>query len=334
MTKQGVSVIICCYNSAGRLPETLKHLAMQQIPAGLQWEVIVVDNASTDGTGKIAVKEWEKYTGCTAAFAVLSQPVPGKNLAFRTGTEFARYEFILTCDDDNRLSPGYVARAFELMAADPMIGALGGYGRFKPQYPLNEEIAPFAAMYVNGRQDWAATAHWVYGAGSTYRKSILTELYAKGWRQIAAGRKGKSLICGEDVEFCFMIYLSGYKIVADDRLLFDHFVPHHRQTISYITSLHFGLNYSNVLLNSYYTLLNKDQRPIEQVMNAWFKTTTKAFFKHLAAVIYRKGFKRQKRTIQQRINFSKIYGTWYALFKERKKIVSHHHEIKAILNVL
>ena len=45
----GISVIICCYNSSLRLDETLKHLINQKTH-GFNWELIVVDNASTDNT--------------------------------------------------------------------------------------------------------------------------------------------------------------------------------------------------------------------------------------------------------------------------------------------
>ncbi len=34
---QGVSVVICCFNSAARLPETLRHLARQDCPSNLAW---------------------------------------------------------------------------------------------------------------------------------------------------------------------------------------------------------------------------------------------------------------------------------------------------------
>lgn len=54
--RAGVSIVICCYNSASRLPETLQHIAEQEVAANISWEVIVVDNASTDNTQEIAKK--------------------------------------------------------------------------------------------------------------------------------------------------------------------------------------------------------------------------------------------------------------------------------------
>ncbi len=51
-----VSIVICCYNSAHRLPETIRHLLAQEIPEGLLWEVIVVDNACTDNTAQVKTR--------------------------------------------------------------------------------------------------------------------------------------------------------------------------------------------------------------------------------------------------------------------------------------
>ena len=327
----GISVIICCYNSSLRLPETLKHLALQQVPANIPWEIIVIDNASTDSTAIVAKREWEKYTAKTVDFKILAQPVPGKNHAFDTGLKAAKYEYILTCDDDNWLFPDYIARAFQIMSSDEKLGALGGFGIFEPQQPVNKEMEGLSYYFVNGPQTWTNTDHWVYGAGSVYRKSILIELINNGWKQITTGRKGKSLICGEDVEICFMIYLSGYKVIADDKLKFKHFVPVKRQQITYIMDLCFWQSYTHVLLNSYYPILNNDKRPIKQIIDNWLIAATKTYLKNLILLILRKINLREKQTLERSISFNSIYGTWCSLLKNRKKIINHHEHTRVLL---
>ena len=247
------------------------------------------------------------------------------------GLKGAQYEFILTCDDDNWLFPDYIARAYEIMISDAKIGALGGFGIFEPEQPVNPEIERFSYYFVNGPQTWVNTEHWVYGAGSVYRKSIITELINDGWQQITTGRKGKSLICGEDVEFCFMIYLKGYKIVADNNLKFKHFVPLKRQKVSYILDLHFWLNYSHVLMNSYYPILNDDKRPIRKIINGWLIGSSKTYLKNLFLLAYKKARVWETRTIEEKMLFNGIYGTWSSLFKNRAKIINHHEHTKTLL---
>jgi len=59
----GVSVIICCYNSVKRLPVTLAHLKSQVVFGQIPWEVIVIDNASTDRTAEVAKNYGETCPG-------------------------------------------------------------------------------------------------------------------------------------------------------------------------------------------------------------------------------------------------------------------------------
>jgi glycosyltransferase involved in cell wall biosynthesis len=329
----GVSVIICTYNGEERISKTIKHLALQEISANIPWEVILVDNASTDSTALVAKLEWEKHNVTSADLKVINQPVPGKNYAFKTGVKEARYEYILTCDDDNWLNPDYVVRAFQIMQLDPMIGALGGLGIYEPQQPVSKEIEGFESTYVNGSQTWVDKDHWVYGAGSVYRKSLYVNLINKGWEQITTGRKGTSLICGEDVEICFMIFLSGYKIIADDRLIFKHFVPLKRQNKVFIIDMSFWINYSIVLLNSYLAIMHKDKSPIKKKLNNWLLSISKTLIKQIISNCYISIKTCKKPTTDQKIAIQSNWGTFYSLFQNRKKIVDHHNQIKKILFV-
>ena len=58
---KGVSIIICCYNSSKRLPTTLNTLLNLNVPPLTNWEVIVVNNNSTDTTSELAHTEQAKF---------------------------------------------------------------------------------------------------------------------------------------------------------------------------------------------------------------------------------------------------------------------------------
>lgn len=327
----GVSIIVCCFNSAKRLPETLKHLALQQVPNNIPWEVIVVNNASTDDTSLIAKKEWEKYHLPNVAFKIIEQPIAGLSHAREKGLITANYEYLLFCDDDNWLNINYIATAFNIMHSDSKIGALGGLGILEAEKPTLVNQEELKQLTVNGSQIWAATEHWIYGAGALYRKGVLIDLLNRGWQQITTGRIGSKLISGEDVEICFMIYLNGYKIVADDRLIFKHFVPLKRQSTGYLVDLTFWLNYTNVLLNSYFSIIHKDKRPIKKVMDDWFWSISKTLIKQLIIQSYTSLKAWRKPTTQQIISIKSTLGTFYSLLKNRKRIVAHHLQIIKIL---
>lgn len=332
MINIGISVIICCYNSADRLPETLKHLAAQRVSEKIKWEVIIVDNASSDSSSKIAQQEWAKYKINQIPFNVVNESCRGLRYAREKGLICAKYEYLLYCDDDNWLAPQYLSMVFEILTHDAQIGVLGGCGTFEPEKPVWQDIEKFKSNYVNGSQPYAAEQHWVYGAGSTYKKSILTYLYSQSWQPITKGRTGNKLSSGEDVEICFICFLLGYKIIADDRLSFKHFVPIKRQNETYITNMSFWHGYTNVLLNGYYTLINRTEIPLKININAWYASAGKALIKQTLLLLFRKTRSLTKLSIEDKMAFQSSLGTFISLLRNRKKVVIHQRDLIALLH--
>ncbi len=74
----GASVIICCFNSYARLPDTLQHLAQQTIPDEFTIEILVVNNASTDDTVAIAKQELDKISSKNISYKIINEEKPGQ----------------------------------------------------------------------------------------------------------------------------------------------------------------------------------------------------------------------------------------------------------------
>ena len=127
--KPGVTILICTYNGASRLPVTLQHIARQNVPPSVPCEVILVDNASHDNSVQLALETWGKYR-TNIELRVITEPKPGLTYAREKGFEQAAYEYVILCDDDNWLGRSYVATAFAIMEQYPTIGLLGGYALF------------------------------------------------------------------------------------------------------------------------------------------------------------------------------------------------------------
>ncbi|MDN3548726.1 glycosyltransferase [Mucilaginibacter aquaedulcis] len=328
-----MSVIICCYNSEKRLSETLNHLALQQVPKSVEWEVILVDNASTDRTAATAMYLWERFEIPNSTFRILEEPRLGKNFAFEKAVRAAQHDYVLTCDDDNWLAQDYIARAHAIMVSDVRIGALGGCGIFKPEEPSNPEIADLSNQYVNGPQNDSEIKHWVYGAGSVYRRSAFIALIEGGWQQITTGRKGRSLICGEDVEICMMLYLTGYKIIASNNLLFHHFVPHKRQRLKYLKELSYWLSYSDILLINYHLQLANDTRPIAPMLNGWVRNLTCDLIKQILFMPIRKLKQNNNEWLKSQFAFMSLYGRFRGLVENKSRLIKHHKLLKQFLTL-
>ncbi|NEU06805.1 glycosyltransferase family 2 protein [Flavihumibacter sp. R14] len=327
----GVTILICAYNGARNLPETLRHLANQKVSKEINWEVIVIDNGSTDNTSAVAAEEWAKYEVANAGFKILEERSPGKNYAFQKGIKSASFGYVLTCDDDNWLNSNYVEYAFRILESDSSIGALGGLGIIKAEEPVFLKEEELKKVTVSGSQSWASTDHWVYGAGSLYRREILIELFKNGWQPITSGRTGVNLICGEDVEICLMIYLCGFKIIADDTLTFKHFIPSRKQNKRYILNMAFWVNYSNALLNSYYSIIHRKEKPVKSVVEKLLLESAISMFKQALTITYQKVKSLNNLKDEDKISFQSTLGTFLAILGNRNKIIGHTKHIQQIL---
>ena len=257
--KEGVSVVICCYNSGKHLPETLRHLMLMEVPPHIPWEIIIINNASTDNTAEVALVEWKKY-GRTLPFKVVNELMPGLSYARKKGVEVSSYECVIFCDDDNWLDKKYVERAYFLMSEMPKMGAIGGRGISTMKLP--KWLEDFSGYYALGKQgsesgDITESRGCLYGAGIVFRKSALIEIQEKGFKSILTGRKGNSLLSGEDLEISYMLRIAGYRLFYDSELIFYHCITKARFSFIYFIRLVFYIGYSWMGLSPYHQVLYK-----------------------------------------------------------------------------
>lgn len=262
----GISVVICCYNSVKRIRETLAHLSQQETENWLQWEIILVDNASTDSTVE-TVKNIKKSNHFVVDLKIVSEPVPGLSSARNKGIKSASYEYIIFCDDDNWLAPDYIQTAFDLMEGHPEIGVIGGKGTAISNIPVPNWFHIASGGYAVGPQakssgDITDTRGFVFGAGMVMRKKVILELEKAGFKSLLSDRKGKTLNSGGDSEICYASIIAGYRIWYEEKLQFQHFIPKERLTLSYAFNLFKSFGKSQTVLSIYqFAVYNTDINP-------------------------------------------------------------------------
>ncbi len=264
----GVSVIICTYNGAKRLPETLRHLALQQVNPDLPWEIILVDNVSTDNSKETAITEWAKHDS-KVELRIVDQPIPGKQPALEKGYEHARYEYLITCDDDNWLCNNYIETCAKLMKANNNIGVLGGYSEAVSDGDLPGWFSKFQRNYAVGPQsgkngDITWKEGYVWGAGMVVRKSAIDELFAGGYKSILPCRKGDQLSAGGDTEMCYALRLAGWKIWYDSSLKLKHFISKNKLTWSFLRQLNRGYGAQKIGFDSYLKVFDPEPKNFNQ----------------------------------------------------------------------
>jgi glycosyltransferase involved in cell wall biosynthesis len=265
----GVSVVICCYNSAPRLPLTLEHLAAQVTSNGLDWEVIIVDNGCTDNTARVARAHW---TRDAVPFRVVSESRRGLTNARMRGLNEAHHELIVFVDDDNWLADDWIQTAAELMSEKPDVGACGGQVEAAcEELPPTwfEQQKPSYAVGTQGGQDgditWSRGELW--GAGLCVRKSAWQLLTECGYRSFLTDREGNALSSGGDSEICLALRIAGWKLWFTPRLRMHHFIPREKLNWKYLRRLHRGFGASHIQLAPYF--LCTPRSPLPAIPRPW-----------------------------------------------------------------
>jgi glycosyltransferase involved in cell wall biosynthesis len=145
-----VSVVIPCYNYGHFLREAISS-ALDDQP-GSEVRVLVIDDASTDGSAEVA----QAIAASDARVEVLAHPANRGHIAtYNEGLlDWADGDYSVLLSADDRLAPGALRRATELLDAHPEVGfAYGHPVRFQDGTP-----APAARTTVRGWSVWPG--HW------------------------------------------------------------------------------------------------------------------------------------------------------------------------------
>lgn len=258
----GMSIIICCHNSATRIGATLEHLAGQEAPAGVPWEVIVVDNASTDQTGEEALAVWRRC-GEPAPLRIVAEPQPGVAYARVRGLESTRYALVSFVDDDNWVDKHWVREVVRVMAEHPEAGACGGLCLAVPEITPPPWFAHVHGSYgVHGASPLTGYVPKLWGAGLTVRRSAWGELARRGFRHRLSGRRGRQLRAGEDGELTLALRLAGWQLWFDESLRLHHWIPGKRLTRRYLLALWRGFGEAGPIVDVYRFWLEQPGGPL------------------------------------------------------------------------
>ena len=126
-----VSVVISTFNRASSLLSTLRSLAGQVVDPDLSYEIIVVDNKSTDDTAAV-VQQFVREQ--PERFRYVYEPRQGVSHGRNAGIRAARAPIVAFTDDDNVATPRWIATLKDALDRHPEAAAVGG--RVLPEWPV------------------------------------------------------------------------------------------------------------------------------------------------------------------------------------------------------
>jgi glycosyltransferase involved in cell wall biosynthesis len=236
-----ITIAICTYNGAQRLPQVLDCLRSQVQTESISWEVIVVDNNSTDNTAATVDRYRETYWQQNVPLKYVFESHQGLAFARQRAIQEASGTWVAFLDDDNLPANNWVAAAYAFGAAHPHAGAYSGQirGKFDSAPPsLSPLVASMLALQNDGerqRQFCPDRLNLPPGAGLVVRR--------QAWQQSAparpflVGRVFGAMLAGEDFEILLYMHRRGWEIWYEPEMQMEHHIPQTRLEPLYLRRL-------------------------------------------------------------------------------------------------
>ncbi|NMF87367.1 glycosyltransferase [Aromatoleum petrolei] len=225
------SVIVCTFNRAASLHDTLQALHGLRVSQSRQWEVVVVDNNSNDDTRRVVETMQRDWPLLRYEF----EPLQGLSHARNRGIASARGDVLLFTDDDVLPEPDWLEATLDGLERH-RVDACGGYvapiwGAPPPPW-LTERFHGFLAIRAERSDEYPITraADAPFGANMAVRRSVFERV---GGFDTGRGRKGAVLAAGEDGELFARILEAGFKVVFLGQSRVHHKVEAFRLTKRY-----------------------------------------------------------------------------------------------------
>lgn len=224
-----VSVILCTYNRCQSLAKALESLAASVVPTAMEWEILVTDNNSTDGTRAVVEKFRELHPG---RFRYLFESKQGKSYALNTAIRESHGEILAFVDDDVAVEPDWLTNLTSVLNDSKWAGA-GGRILPPPDFSPPRWLAlkgPYnmggvlCAQFDLGEAS-AELKEAPYGTNMAFRKEIFHQY--GGFRTDLGPRPGSELR-NEDTEFGRRIFAGGERLCYVPSAVVYHSVPKER----------------------------------------------------------------------------------------------------------
>lgn len=241
-----ISVILCTYNRCESLQKVLNDLKNLRVPEGILYEILVIDNNSSDGTRFVVEAVSAEMP---EIFKYIFEPRQGKSFALNRGISVAQGKIIAFTDDDVEIDPEWlveIKRAFEVHDCVGIGGRIVATWKFaKPSW--YEENGPYKLLTVIVKLDLGEDPCELRvpppGANMAFRRSAF-EKY--GQFRDDLGPNPGDLVRGEDAEFCWRLIRGGERIMYAPKALVYHPVEEKRIKKEYFESWYFDQGRASV----------------------------------------------------------------------------------------
>ena len=249
-----LSVIICCYNAAATIGETLEAFIGQEWDE--EWEIIIANNRSTDASLQVVQRYGDLLSNLRIVDASERQ---GQPFAANTGVQAAHGESVAFCDADDVVAPGWVEAMGNALAKHDFVAAAMECEKLNAPWIVEGRGRPQST----GLQIYHYPPYLPHAGGGTI--GVKRRLY------LELGGFDETLPILHDTDFCWRLQRHGVKL---------HFVPEavihirFRPSFKAIYRQSKGYGYYNVMLYKRYRRLDMPRLSRKRGFRAWWRLAT------------------------------------------------------------
>ena len=242
-----ITVAIPTYNGEQRLPEVLDKLRQQINTEQFQWEILVVNNNSTDNTLQVA-RDYQANWSANYPLNYCTETQQGVGFARQRAIAESKSTWVAFLDDDNIPAENWVAAIYEFGQQHPKAGAYAS--QIHPSYEINppenfHQIAPFLAITERGNQPLLYMPQKKLlppGAGLVVRRQTWLETIPD--RLTLVGRVDGKMLAGEDIEMLSYLQKANWEIWYNPAMEIVHKIPAKRLQRDYLIPFFRGIGLS------------------------------------------------------------------------------------------
>ncbi len=222
MSSIKLSAIICTHNRSGFLKKAILSLKNQSVTDN-DYEIIVVDNVSTDDTKELVLGLMQEVRNLHYVY----ESELGLSHARNRGIREAKGEIVAFLDDDAIASPKWIETILHVFkTVEPMPGCVGGKIDLIWEAPrpvwLSDRMRPcLGYLDMSDKPTILGKNHWIGGGNIAFPKNILDKL---GGFEAGLGRIGSKLLSNEEIYLLQRIRYLGYNCWYHPDMLIHHHV--------------------------------------------------------------------------------------------------------------
>lgn len=248
-TSVRITVAICTWNRCELLQQTLDRLRSIDVPAGLSWEVLVVENNCTDRTADVV-----RSFASRLPVRLAHEPRPGASHARNRALDEASGRYIAWIDDDVLVGDRWLTTFVAAIDRRPDVGVFGG--PIEPWFPTPPDPVMLAAFpsLANGfcGLDYGNQEIALRPGQPLFTSNMVVATHVTAGLRFdpALGGTAGSGVCGEDVQFLSQITARGASVRWLPDMAVKHYVDPARMTLTYLSRFYYDRGRSAVRLRT------------------------------------------------------------------------------------